>query len=105
MTEPQELLDVLWDALDEYEAFNCDLPTLVTDLASIVAELDTHHAESDWIADLQREVAVLAALRDQHRASGAWELTATQRAAADDSARRVRALISVRPAPSPSVRG
>lgn len=93
MPEQQELLDVLWDALDEYEASNCDLSTLATDVRSVVAELADHEFGPRWVAGLRLHAAELAALRDQCAARGAWDLTAAERTAADESVSRIRSLI------------
>lgn len=71
-----DLVDVLHDVVDEYDAGNCELSTLTYEVGAIIVDLDAH-AEPGWLAELGRIWVQLRVLRAEQTQT-AWALTETQ---------------------------
>lgn len=64
-----DLVDVLSDALDEFEEGVCDLASLVRDVASTIDEL-APKSDRAWIAELRGQWEVVAGCNEQRVRQG-----------------------------------
>jgi pimeloyl-ACP methyl ester carboxylesterase len=91
---PGDLIDGLWDALDEYDAGAADLPALVHDVDSVIVEL-APLSDPTWIGQLREQSRILAGALERTRASQTASVSSSQieRIAAATTA--LRRLLSV----------
>jgi hypothetical protein len=60
----QEAVDLLSDALDEFESGNGDVSGLAADVDSLIGELEPA-SDPTWISGLREQSAILASAREQ----------------------------------------
>jgi hypothetical protein len=67
-----ELLGLVYEALDQYEAGGADLSALVHDVDSLIVEL-TLLSDPNWTGNMRNQWTVMAAVLVEQRRAGAWE--------------------------------
>ncbi|HEY2656728.1 MAG TPA: hypothetical protein VGI55_13130 [Solirubrobacteraceae bacterium] len=67
-----ELLGLVYEALDQYEAGGTDLSALVHDVDSLIVEL-TLLSDPNWTRKMRNQWTALAAVLVEQRRAGAWE--------------------------------
>lgn len=92
-----ELLELLYDALDQYEAGDADLSALVHDVDSVIVGL-TLHSDPNWIGSMRNQWTVLASVLVEQRRAGTWVASPSGCDRIADATQGLRFLAGVRPA-------
>jgi hypothetical protein len=90
--DDRDLVDVLHDLVDEYDAGSCDFSTLIYEVGAIIMGLGPH-ADPGWLAELGRTWVELRVLRAEQAHAGTPVLTETQSARAQALAAQIRGLV------------
>ena len=69
----QELMDLMHDALDEYEAGGSDLAALVHDIDTLIPDLETV-ADAGWIAGVKDQSRRLGIVKEESARLHSWQL-------------------------------
>ena len=88
----QELVDLMHDVLDEYEAGGSDLAALVHDVESLILELETV-ADTCWIAELKDQSRRLAVVKEETAKLHSWQLPELGNAVANAAVCELRQLL------------
>ena len=90
-----ELLGLLYEALDQYDAGGADLSALVHDIDSLIVEL-TLRSDPDWIVNTRNQWAVLATVLVEQRRTGRWVSPAAGRDRIAGAIQGLRFLVKLR---------
>ncbi len=91
--EQSDLIDVLHDVVDEFDAGNCDLSTFAFEVAAMMMALDVV-ADPAWLAALGEEWLKLRVLRAEQRQAGTFGPSRAQGVEGQAIADRIRKLIA-----------
>ncbi len=91
-----ESLDLLYEALGQYDSGRADLSALVHDVDSLIVEL-TLLSDHEWIGSMRAAWAVLAAVLAEQRREGTWLPSPSGRDRIAGATQRLRCLADLRP--------
>ena len=91
-----QLLELVYEVLDQYEAGGADLSALVHDLDSLIVKL-TLLSDRNWIGNMRNQWTVLAAVLVEQRRAGTWLPSPSGRDRIASANRGLRFLADLRP--------